>query len=96
MMNRAGLIVAAGVSLVGLSACHPPPPPEPVVTQRAVVEMAEADFLACAGPPPQRVTYGGERVFLCVQHAGARDRTCVGSKGIISDVRHGCEADITV
>ena len=56
MMNRAGLIVAAGVSLVGLSACHPPPPPEPVVTQRAVVEMAEADFLACAGPPAQHVT----------------------------------------
>jgi len=95
-MNGAGLIVAAGVSLVGLSACHPPPPPEPVVTQQAAVEMAEADFLACAGPPPQHVTEGGETVFLCVQHAGARDRTCVGSKGTISDVLYGCEADTTV
>ncbi|HXX74547.1 MAG TPA: hypothetical protein VEI50_05430 [Nitrospiraceae bacterium] len=55
-MNGAGLIVAAGISLVGLSACHPPPPPEPVVTQQAVVEMVEADFLASAGPPAQHVT----------------------------------------
>lgn len=96
MMKKAGLFVVAWVSMVGLSACQTLPPPESLPTQQSLVGMAETDFLACAGPPLRRVTQGEETVLLYVQHAGALDRTFPGSKGSISDIRHGCEANITV
>jgi hypothetical protein len=82
--------------MVGLSACQTFPPLQPLPTQQALVGMAEADVLACAGPPLRRVTQGEDTFLLYVQHAGALDRTFAGSKGSISDIQHGCEANITV
>jgi hypothetical protein len=58
--------------------------------------MPEEKLLACAGPPLRRVTQGEETVLLYVQRADTLDRTIAGSKGSVSDIRHGCEADIPV
>ena len=58
--------------------------------------MPEEELLACAGPPLRRVTQDEAMFLLDVNHAGALDRTCAESKGNISDIRHGCEANITV
>ena len=96
MMKEAGLFVVAWVCMIGLSACETLPAPEFLPTQQSLVGMAETDFLACAGPPLRRVTQGEETVLLYVQRADTFDRTFAGSKGSVSDIRHGCEADITV
>jgi hypothetical protein len=39
---------------------------------------------------------GEATFFLDVNRAGPLDRTFAGSNGSISDIRHGCEASITV
>jgi hypothetical protein len=96
MLKKAGLVIVAWVSMVGLSACLTPPEPESFSTQQALLGMEEKDILACAGPPLRRVTQGEETVLLYVQRADTLDRTFAGSKGSISDIRHGCEADIIV
>jgi hypothetical protein len=93
-LKKAGLVLVAWVSRVGLSACQTPPEPESFSTQQALLGMEEKDILACAGPPLRRVTQGEETVLLYVQRADTLDRTFAGSKGSICDIRHGCEADI--
>jgi hypothetical protein len=90
------LAVSALGSLLGLSACQSLPTSEPYQGEKVLVGMAEEKLLACAGPPLRRVTQGEATFFLYVNHAGPLDRTFPGSKGSISDIRHGCEASITV
>jgi hypothetical protein len=96
MLKKAGLLIVIWVSMVGLSACRTSPEAESFSTQQALLGMEEQDILACAGPPLRRVTRGEETVLLYVQRADTLDRTFAGSKGSVSDIRHGCEADITV
>jgi hypothetical protein len=96
MMKKANLFVVGWVSMVGLLACQTLPAPETFPMQKALIGMAEEDILTCAGPPLRRVTQGEDTILLYVQHAGALDRTFAGSKGSVSDIQHGCEANITV
>lgn len=96
MLKKAGLLIAVWVSMVGLSASHTLPEPESFSTQQALLGMEEQDILACAGPPLRRVTQGEDTVFLYVQRADTLGRTFAGSKGSVSDIRHGREADITL
>lgn len=83
-------------SLLGVSACQSGPTSESYQGEKVLVGMAEEELLACAGSPLRRVTQGEATFLLYVNHAGALDRTFAGSKGSISDIRHGCEASITV
>jgi hypothetical protein len=94
-MLKAGPAIVIEVSMVGLSACQTLSEPESFPTQRALVGMEEKDILACAGPPLRRVTQGEETVLLYGQRANTLDRAFDGSKRSVSDIRHGCEADIT-
>jgi hypothetical protein len=94
-MLKARPVIVIGVRVVGLSACHTPPEPVSFPTQRAFVGTEEKDILVCAGPPQRRVTQDEETILRYVQRADTLDRTFAGSKGSVSDIRHGCEADIT-
>ena len=97
MVQHHGWFAVSVLGLIlGLSACQSVPTSEPFQGEKVLVGMPEEQFLACAGPPLRRVTQGEETVLLYVQRADTLDRTFAGSKGSVSDIHHGCEADITV
>lgn len=90
------LAVSVLGSILWLSACQSGPTSETYQGEKVLVGMPEEKLLACAGPPLRRVTQGQATVLHYINHADALDRTFAGSKGSISDIRHGCEASITV
>jgi hypothetical protein len=90
------LAVSASGSMLGLSAWQSVPTSEPLQGEKVLVGMPEEKLLSCAGPPLRRVTQGEATFFLYVNHAGPLDRTFAESKGSISDIRHGCEGNLTV